>query len=159
MEGRNLAAVLAMLIIPTNVYLIGVFMNIKVTMYFKPFKGMSKKQAKMEGGPTDQRGKPLQSLEEFMDGAVSWVSLSRDDLGGPPGSDSRFTVYGTKVRIPEVEKLMGRDLIEFRLVDTGGHFRGEGKVVKATGAEPIDLCRTKPLRFASTEGLMTLEFI
>jgi hypothetical protein len=134
-------------------------MKIRVTMYFKPFKGMSEKEARMEGGPVDQKKKPLQSLEEFIDGTVSWVSLSRDDLGGPPGSDPRFQVYGTKVRIPEVEQLMGRDLIEFRLVDTGGHFRGKGKVVKVQGAEPIDLCRSKPLRLPRTEGLMTLEFI
>ncbi|HKW97518.1 MAG TPA: hypothetical protein VJN43_07275 [Bryobacteraceae bacterium] len=26
-------------------------------------------------------------------------------------------------------------------------------------AEPVDLCRTKPVRYARTEGLMTLEFM
>ena len=134
-------------------------MKIQVTMYYKPFKGMTEKEAKLEGGPTDQKGNPLQSLEEFMDGKVSWVSLSRDDLAGPPGGDSRFKEYGTKVRISEVEKLMGKNPIEFRLVDTGGNFRGKGKVVRVQGAEPIDLCRSKPIRFARTEGLMTLEFM
>lgn len=134
-------------------------MLIRVTMYYKPFKGMTRKEAKMEGGPTDRMGRPLHSLEDFMDGKASWVSLSCDSLGGPPGSDPRFRVYGTKVRIPEVEKLMGGRSIEFRLVDTGDHFRGADKVVKLKGAEPIDLCRTKPLHFHATEGQMTLEFI
>jgi hypothetical protein len=133
--------------------------RIKVTMYFKPFAGMTDKQKKMEGGPTDPMRKPLCSLEDYLKGEAAYVSLARDYLGGPPGGDARFRKYGTKVRIREVEALVGRANIEFRLVDTGGHFYGRGKVVKVKGAEPIDLCRSKPLQHPRTEGLMTLEFV
>lgn len=134
-------------------------MKIAVTMYYKPFEGMTEKQSRMEGGANDARGKPLSSLEEYLDGKARYVSLARDYLAGPPGGDKRFGTYGTVVRIPEVERMVGRDYIEFRLVDTGGHFFGKGKVVKTKGAEPIDLCRSKPLRYPRTEGLMNLEFV
>src|SRR5437879_1622764 len=128
-------------------------------MYYKPWSGMSQKQKQMEGGATDRRGNRLCSLEEFLAKEMDYVSLACDKLGGPPGSDPRFRVYGTKVRIPEVDALVGRP-VEFRLVDTGGHFFGKGKVIKAPDAEPIDLCRSKPLyQNLRTEGLMTLEFI
>lgn len=133
-------------------------MRIHVTMYYKPYAGMSGKEKKMEGGPTDAAGKPLRSLEEYLMGDAEYVSLARDYLAGPPGGDNRFTKYGTKVRIPEIEGLMGWGYIEFRLVDTVGHFFGKGKVTKVRGAEPIDICRSKPLIFPRTEGLMTLEF-
>jgi hypothetical protein len=68
--------------------------------------------------------------------------------------------FGSMVRrsvSQKVEALIGK-LIEFRLVDTGGHFFGPQKVVKVEGAEPIDLCRQKPLLSPVTSGLMTLEF-
>jgi hypothetical protein len=134
-------------------------MRIRVTMYYKPWTGMTEKQKKMEGGATDRRGIALRSLEEFMTGSAEYVSLACDSRGGPPGNDRRFSVYGTKVRIPEVDQLVGKS-VEFRLVDTGGHFLGRGKVVKSADAEPIDLCRSKPLfNHLRTEGLMTLEFI
>jgi hypothetical protein len=134
-------------------------MLIHVTMYYKPFAGMTEKQKKMEGGATDARGNPLCSLEDYLSGDAEYVSLARDYLAGPPGGDKRFVKYGTRVRIPQIEGLMGWDYIEFRLVDTGGHFFGKGKVIKVNGAEPIDVCRSKPLIFARTEGLMTLEFV
>jgi len=92
---------------------------------------MSEKAKKMEGGPTDAAGKPLWSLEEYLEGSAEYVSLARDYLAGPPDNDKRFAKYGTVVRIPEIEGIMGWDYIEFRLVDTGGHFFGKGKVVKA----------------------------
>src|SRR6266545_2766424 len=99
-------------------------MLIHVTMYYKPYAGMSEKQKKMEGGATDARGNPLCSLEEYLSGDAEYVSLARDYLAGPPGGDKRFVKYGTRVRIA-----------------------------------PIDVCRSKPLIFARTEGLMTLEFV
>jgi hypothetical protein len=132
-------------------------MRIRVTMYYKPFPGMTKKQKKREGGATDMRGNPLYSLEEYLMGDAEYVSLARDHLGGPPGKDPRFRTYGTRVRIPQIDGLMGWDYIDFRLVDTGDDFHGAKKLVKA-GAEPIDVCRQKPLIFPATEGLMTLEF-
>ncbi len=51
---------------------------------------MSEKAKKMEGGPTDAAGKPLWSLEEYLEGSAEYVSLARDYLAGPPGNDKRF---------------------------------------------------------------------
>jgi hypothetical protein len=76
-------------------------MRINVTQYYKPYAGMSAKQKAMEGGPTDAAGKPLHSLEDYLQGKAKYVSLARDYLGGLPGGDPRFRKYGTKVRIPE----------------------------------------------------------
>jgi hypothetical protein len=133
-------------------------MRIYATMYYKPFPGMSDAEKKLEGGATDMKGNPLYSLEEYLMGDADYVSVARDHLAGPPASDSRFRVYGTRIVIPEIQGLMGWDYIEFRLVDTGGNFHGKKKLVRVAGVEPIDICRQKPLIFPRTEGLMTLKF-
>jgi hypothetical protein len=134
-------------------------MRIYVTMYYKPYPGMSAQEQRMEGGPTDAAGHPLYSLEEYLLGDADYVSVARDYLAGPPGGDRRFRTYGTQVRIPAIEGMIGWNYIDFRLVDTGGRFYGKGKVIKARGAEPIDICRSKPLIFGRTEGLMRLDFV
>lgn len=134
-------------------------MKIYATMYYKPYPGMTERQKRMEGGATDHKGNPLHSLEEYLSGDADFVSLARDYLAGPPGNDARFRKYGTKVRIPAIEGLMGWPYIDFRLVDTGGRFYGKGKILRARGTEPIDICRSKPLIFARTEGQMELEFV
>src|SRR4051794_12677918 len=88
-------------------------MRIRVTMYYKPFPGMTKRQKKREGGATDMMGNPLYSLEEYLMGDAEYVSVARDHLAGPPGKDPRFRTYGTRVRIPEIDGLMGWDYIDF----------------------------------------------
>jgi peptidoglycan hydrolase-like protein with peptidoglycan-binding domain len=77
----------------------------------------------MEGGFTDRKGRPLHTLQDFLAGRAPYVSVAMDPKAFP---------YGTKLRIPELEKKYGRP-IEFRVVDTGGAFFGKG-----TGR--IDVC-------------------
>lgn len=84
-------------------------------------------EKKMEGGLTDRKGKPLHTVEDFFAGKSDFVSLSGDDAAWP---------YGQKVIFPWVD---GRQVVG-RIVDTGSHFRGSGKVYREEGYEPIDVC-------------------
>lgn len=77
----------------------------------------------MEGGYVDRKGKPLCTLQDFLAGRAPYVSVAMDSTAFP---------YGTKLRIPELEAKYGR-AIEFRVVDTGGAFRGKG-------TSRIDIC-------------------
>src|SRR6185295_9030061 len=77
----------------------------------------------MEGGFKDRMGKPLHTLQDFLAGKAPYVSVAMDSKAFP---------YGTKLRIPELEKKYGRP-IEFRVVDTGGAFKGKG-------TSRIDIC-------------------
>jgi 3D (Asp-Asp-Asp) domain-containing protein len=77
----------------------------------------------MEGGFKDRMGKPLHTLQDFLNGKAPYVSVAMDSKAFP---------YGTKLRIPELEKKYGRP-IEFRVVDTGGAFKGKG-------TSRIDIC-------------------
>jgi 3D (Asp-Asp-Asp) domain-containing protein len=77
----------------------------------------------MEGGFLDRKGKPLHTLQDFLSGKAPYVSVAMDSKAFP---------YGTKLRIPELEKKYGRP-IEFRVVDTGGAFKGKG-------TSRIDIC-------------------
>ena len=92
----------------------------------------------------DRLEKPLRTLEEFLSGRSDYVSVAMDkDLNIP---------YGTKLRIPEIEKRYSRR-IEFRVVDTGGAFTGKGYT-------RIDICTAD--RRASEDlvinGMLTLDF-
>lgn len=77
----------------------------------------------MEGGFKDRLGKPLQTLQAYLAGRAPYVSVAMDSKAFP---------YGTKLRIPELEAKYGRP-IEFRVVDTGGAFKGRG-------TSRIDIC-------------------
>lgn len=77
----------------------------------------------MEGGFVDRQGQPLHTLQDFLEGKASYVSVAMDASAFP---------YGTRLRIPELEAKYGR-AIDFRVVDTGGAFRG-----KSTSR--IDVC-------------------
>jgi hypothetical protein len=116
-------------------------LKIRLTEYYPFQSGLTDEQKRMEGGIQDRLGKPLYSLEDYVDGNALYVSLACDSRGGPPGNLSEFRIYGYRVRIPWLETRMGLDFIEFRLVDTGGHFTGKHKKVRVAGYEPIDVCR------------------
>lgn len=82
---------------------------------------------RLEGGHKDRLGKKLRTLQDFVDGRVSSVSVAMDATVLP---------YGAKVCIPELNSIYGKS-IDFRVVDTGGAFRGRG-------LSRIDVCvRTK----------------
>ena len=77
----------------------------------------------LEGGFKDRVGKPLHTLQQFLNGSASYVSVAMDS--------SAFK-YGTRLRIRELDSKYGRAIV-FRVVDTGGAFRGKGRT-------RIDIC-------------------
>ncbi|MGZ3661088.1 MAG: hypothetical protein ACXVB9_05255 [Bdellovibrionota bacterium] len=81
--------------------------------------------SRMEGGFKDRAGRPLRTLQDYLKGKVSYVSVAMDY------KDTKLP-YGTILRIPSVEKEFGR-CIQFRVVDTGGRFKNKG-------TKKIDLC-------------------
>jgi len=99
--------------------------NIRATGYW-PFTARDDEK-KMEGGTKDRKGNPLHTVEDFLAGKADFVSLSGDDAVWP---------YGQKLLIPWV----GGKTIVGRVVDTGSHFRGAGKIYRVVGYEPIDVC-------------------
>jgi hypothetical protein len=113
------------------------------------------KNTKMEGGLYDHKGHPLNTLDDYLDGKVGWVSLARDYLGGPPANAWEFKTYGYRVHIPEVCAKLKVSHIDFRLVDTGGRFYGKGKQIVEPGYEPIDVCRSVKLRYPSIASTLT----
>lgn len=71
----------------------------------------------LEGGFNDRCGKPLRTLQGFLKGEAEYVSVAMDENLNIP--------YGTKVTIPEIEASYMMP-IEFRVVDTGSAFTGQG---------------------------------
>ncbi len=80
----------------------------------------------MEGKPVDRKGQPLHTVEDYLAGKSDFVSLAGDYEAWP---------YGQKLLIP-----WGDKTLTGRVVDTGGHFHGIGKVYRDAGYEPIDVC-------------------
>lgn len=77
----------------------------------------------MEGGFNDRVGRKLSTLQQFLAGNAAYVSVAMDT--------SAFK-YGTRLRIRELDAKYGKSII-FRVVDTGGAFRGKGR-------SRIDVC-------------------
>lgn len=98
--------------------------KLRLTGYW-PFTARPDEQ-RMEGAPVDRRSKPLHTVEDFLAGKADHVSLSGDDAIFP---------YGQRIDIP-----WGDRTIIGRVTDTGGHFRGAGKLYRTIGEEPIDVC-------------------
>lgn len=71
----------------------------------------------LEGGFVDRRGAKLRTLQQFLNGSAEYVSVAMD---------TNAFAYGQKLRIKEFELKYNR-VIEFRVVDTGGAFRGKGR--------------------------------
>lgn len=77
----------------------------------------------LEGGFVDRKGVKLRTLQQFLAGQATYVSVAMD---------SNAFSYGQHLRIRELEAKYGR-AIDFRVVDTGGAFRGRGR-------SRIDIC-------------------
>lgn len=77
----------------------------------------------MEGGFLDRKGAKLRTLQQFLAGRADYVSVAMD---------SKAFAYGQRLRIKELEAKYGKTII-FRVVDTGGAFRGKGRT-------RIDIC-------------------
>lgn len=77
----------------------------------------------LEGGFTDRRGVRLKTLQQFLAGSASYVSVAMD---------ANAFRYGQRLRIRELDAKYGKPIV-FRVVDTGGAFRGKGR-------SRIDVC-------------------
>ena len=89
--------------------------------------------SQLEGGFNDRIGRKLHTLQQHLAGSADYVSVAMDS--------SAFK-YGTRLRIRELDAKYGRSLV-FRVVDTGGAFRGKGR-------SRIDICVAN--RSASVES-------
>jgi hypothetical protein len=87
----------------------------------------------LEGGFTDRRGAKLHTLQQFLAGQAPYVSVAMD---------ANAFAYGQRLRIKELEAKYGKP-ITFKVVDTGGAFRGKGR-------SRIDICTAN--RAASLDG-------
>ncbi|HZS55875.1 MAG TPA: hypothetical protein VFA65_15850 [Bryobacteraceae bacterium] len=96
-----------------------------VHTYHAKGSGYYPSPTKMEGGSTDRMGKKLNTLQSFLAGQATYVSVAMDKISEIP--------YGTVVKIPEIEKANRQKAIEFRVVDTGDSFKGQG-------FKRIDIC-------------------
>ena len=134
----------------------GKIIKVRLTEYYPFQEGLTERQQRMEGGKKDRIGKPLCTLEDYLEGKAPYVSLACDSRGGPPSNTEEFRIYGYKVELAKVARRFGRSTIEFRLVDTGKNFYGERKKVRVAGHEPIDVCRrVKPTREDSISEMLT----
>jgi len=97
--------------------------------------------SRMEGGFNDRLGRPLRTLQDYLRGLAPYVSVAMDPAAFP---------YGTRLRIRELEARYGRR-IEFRVVDTGGAFRGRGTarmdICTANRTASIDATINGPLHY------------
>lgn len=82
-------------------------------------------EKRMEGGVYDRKGHPLHTLEDYRAGKADFVSVSGDYTIFP---------YGQRITLAEWPDVI------FRVVDTGSHFHGTGKVYREPGREPFDIC-------------------
>jgi 3D (Asp-Asp-Asp) domain-containing protein len=98
----------------------------------------------LEGGFKDRRGINLNTLQDYLAKKADYVSVAMDPQLAIP--------YGTVVKITEIEADRGQT-IEFRVVDTGGAFKGKGFT-------RIDICTAD--RHESLDptinGMLTLTF-
>jgi 3D (Asp-Asp-Asp) domain-containing protein len=78
---------------------------------------------KMEGGFLDRKGAKLRTLQQFLAGNAEYVSVAMD---------TNAFKYMQRLRIKELNDKYGKDII-FRVVDTGGAFKGKGTT-------RIDIC-------------------
>lgn len=81
--------------------------------------------SKMEGGFTDRKENKLATLQDFLEGKSKYVSVAMDKNKNIP--------YGKGLHIKELDKkyaeqlkAMGKEHIDFRVVDTGGAFTNKG---------------------------------
>jgi 3D (Asp-Asp-Asp) domain-containing protein len=79
--------------------------------------------SQLEGGFTDRVGHPLHTLQQFLAGSAPYVAVAMDSSAFP---------YGARLRIHEIDAKYGQSVV-FRVVDTGGAFRGRGRA-------RIDVC-------------------
>lgn len=101
--------------------------NVRLTGYWPYQSGLSEKERKMEGGHNDRKGKPLITLEMHQKDPSKYPYVS-------VAGDYEIFPYGQRLIISAWPDSV------FRVVDTGGHFYGAGKLYRLAGHEPLDIC-------------------
>lgn len=98
----------------------------RLTGYW-PYSASTEAERRMEGGTKDRKGRPLHTLEQHLADRVAhpYASVAGDDAIFP---------YGQRLSIDAFPGAV------FRVVDTGGNFRGAKKVYRSLGREPLDVC-------------------
>ncbi len=116
--------------VTTNAVATGGTFDARLTGYW-PYAAKTAAEKRMEGGHNDRKGKPIHTLEQHRadPSAHPYVSVSGDDAIFP---------YGQRI---EIDQWPG---VVFRVVDTGGHFRGTNKVYRILGREPLDIAVDSP---------------
>lgn len=77
----------------------------------------------LEGGFVDRKGAPLRTLQQFLAGSATYVSVAMD---------VNAFKYGQRLRIRELDAKYNKSIV-FRVVDTGGAFKNKGR-------SRIDIC-------------------
>lgn len=103
--------------------------DVRCTGYWPYKANLSAAERLMEGGVNDTHSNRLYTLEEFQAGQAPYVSVSGDDAIWP---------YGQRIALGQWPGVI------FRVVDTGGNFRGAKKVYRVVGREPLDICVNGP---------------
>ena len=116
-------------------------MGEKTYNYSAKGTGYTKENTAMEGGPKDRLGTELITLQDYLAGKGSYVSVAMDTNSFP---------YGSELCIPEMEQKYGRQIV-FKVVDTGSAFRG-------TGTTRIDICTANQTaaKDGTINGMLTL---
>jgi 3D (Asp-Asp-Asp) domain-containing protein len=98
----------------------------------------------VEGGFVDRKGAPLRTLQQFLAGRASYVSVAMDVSAFP---------YGQRLRIQALNDRYGKDIV-FKVVDTGGAFRGKGR-------SRIDICvaSAREARDRMINGTLSIEVV
>jgi len=107
-------------------------MGDKAYSYSARGTGYTKENTAMEGGPKDRIGNELITLQDYLAGKGSYVSVAMDTKTFP---------YGTELCIPEMEQKYGKQIV-FRVVDTGSAFNGSDpdRWGGPKGTSRIDIC-------------------
>lgn len=99
----------------------------KATAFFPSLPDDHPKIRRQQGGSNDRFSQPLHTLQDFLEGKASYVSVAMD-----PELFTRFPYNkeqggGWRLRIPELEQAYNNGKpITFRLVDTGDAFKNKG---------------------------------
>lgn len=99
--------------------------NARLTGYW-PYAAKTAAEKRMEGGLNDRKGKPIITLEQHRSDPSKYPFVS---VAGDPA----IFPYGQRLSIDQFPGAV------FRVVDTGSHFFGSGKVYRAAGREPLDV--------------------
>jgi hypothetical protein len=98
--------------------------HVRATGYW-PYTALPDER-KMEGGTNDRKGKPIITLEQHQADPAKYPYVS-------VSGDLDIWPYGQRISIDAWPGAV------FRVVDTGSHFHGSGKVYRVVGYEPLDI--------------------